>query len=100
MVKWGNFAITHVRYNENDTRIIQVRRRTYDKGYLKNPEIKNRADVIDSINKNYSYVTARYVNEKWTIGDTVIAYSLDGEYFIRTDGNKTKSDNLGELPKF
>lgn len=35
---------------------------------------------------------------KWA--DTVIAYALGGEYFIRTDGNKTKADNLGELPEF
>jgi hypothetical protein len=100
MTQWGNFAITHVRYNENHTRIVQVRRRTYENGHLINPEIKTRAVIVDSINKNYSYVTSKYVNDKWMLGDTVIAYPLGGEYFIRTDGNKTTADNLGELPEF
>ena len=100
MTKWADFAITHVRYNEDHTRILQVKRRTDNGEQLINPETKTRSFIVDSINKNYSYVTARYVNEKWKKGDTVIAYALDGEYFIRTDGNKTKADNLGELPEF
>ena len=39
-------------------------------------------------------------DDEWSKGDRVIRYNLDGEYFIRTDGNKKKSDNLGKLPKF
>ena len=100
MTKWADFAITDVRYNEDNTRIVQVRRRTDNGEQLVNPEIKTRSVIVDSINKNYSYVTARHVNEKWKKGDTVIVYALGGEYFIRTDGNKTKADNLGELPEF
>ncbi len=101
MTKWGNFAITHVRYNEDNTRIVDVKRRTYKEGKLIDPEIKTRSVIVDSIlNKRYSYVTTQYVNDQWNLGDDVIAYELDGEYFIRTDGNKTKSDNLGELPTF
>ena len=100
MMKWADFVITDVRYNEDNTRIVQVKRRTDNGDKLVNPEIKIRAVVVDSINKGYSYVTGRYVNNQWKRGDDVIAYALGGEYFIRTDGNKTKSDNLGELPTF
>lgn len=101
MTKWGNFAITHVSYNEDNSRIVKVKRRIYKDGKLVDSAIKTRSVIVDAIiNKKYSYVTARLVGGTWNLGDDVIAYELDGEYFIRTDGNKTKLDNLGELPNF
>ena len=100
MTKWADFVITHVSYDEDNMRIVKVKRRTDNGKELIDPEIKNRSVIVDSINKRYTYITARYVNGEWQRGDTIIAYFLDGEYFIRTDGNETKSDNLGELPTF
>lgn len=100
LAKWADFVITHVQYNSDNSRIVQVKRRTDNGEKLIKPEIKNRSVIVDSIHKGYSYVTGRYVNDEWNKGDRVIAYLLDGEHFIRTDGNKTKSDNLGELPEF
>ncbi len=97
---WADFVITRVSYNENNMRIVKVECKTDNGKELINREIKNRSVIVDSINEGHTYITARFVNGKWKRGDTIIAYFLDGEYFIRTDGNETKSDNLGELPTF
>jgi hypothetical protein len=34
------------------------------------------------------------------MGEDVRGVVIDGESFLRTDANKIKADNLGELPEF
>lgn len=100
MTKWADYAITAVQYNDDHTRIMIVKRRMDLGEKLSEPDIKTRTEVVDSIKSGSSYVTAYYRNNQWQKGDNVIAYEIDGEYFIRTDGNRKKEDNLGELPEF
>ncbi|PIY89580.1 MAG: DUF3892 domain-containing protein [Nitrosopumilales archaeon CG_4_10_14_0_8_um_filter_34_8] len=100
MVKWANFVITHVRYNQTETRIIKIKRRSDLGDKLGSPVERTRGQIVTAIGNGYTYVTATYADNKWSKGDRVIRYNLEGEYFIRTDGNKKKSDNLGRLPKF
>lgn len=99
MKKWAYFIITHVRYNSSRTRIIKVIRRKDLGDKLGNPIERTRGQIVTAIGKGYTYATATY-DDGWIKGDRVIRYYLDDEYFIRTDGNKKKSDNLGKLPKF
>jgi len=99
MAKWASFVITHVRYNQAGTRIIKVKRRPDLGSKLGSSVERTRGQIVTAIGKGYRYVTATY-NDGWIKGDRVIRYVLDDEYFIRTDGNKKKSDNLGKLPKF
>ncbi len=100
MAKWADFVITRVRYNKSETRIIKVIRRIDQVDKLGNPLERTRSQIVTAIGKGYSYVTATHKNDGWYKGDRVIRYTLDGEYFIRTDGNKKKSDNLGKLQRF
>lgn len=100
MAKWADYAITHVSYNDEHTRIMIVKRRKDLGEKLGDSEIVTRSDIVNSINNGYSYVTVYYKNNEWKKGDDVIAYDIDGTYFIRTDGNRKKEDNLGELPEF
>jgi len=100
MAKWADYAITHVNYDNNHTRIMIIKRRIDLGEKLGKSDIKTRTEIVNSIKSGSSYVTANNKNNKWQKGDDVIAYQIDGEYFIRTDGNKVKEDNLGELPEF
>lgn len=100
MAKWADYVITHVKYNDDHSRISIVKRRADLGGNLGEPSIKTRTEIVNSINNGNSHVTAYYKNDKWQKGDDVIAYELDGTYFIRTDGNRKKEDNLGDLPEF
>jgi len=100
MARWATFAITKVRYNKAGTRILQVVRRRDLGDRLGKPVIRTRQQIVIAIRKRYTYVTTYKEKDGWVRGDKVIRYLLDGEYFIRTDGNKKKSDNLGKLPRF
>ena len=100
MVKWADFIITRVRYNSSKTRIIKVIRRKDLGNTLGIPVVRTRGQIVTAIGKGLSYVTGFEESGEWVKGDKVIRYRLDGEYFIRTDGNKKKADNLGKLPKF
>jgi len=100
MAKWADYVITAVQYNVDHTRIIQVKRREDLGDKFGDSYIKSRLDIVNNINSGNSYVTAYWKNDNWKKGDDVIAYDIDGTYFIRTDGNRKKEDNLGELPEF
>ena len=101
MAKWADYAITHVRYDNDHSRISLVKRRPDLGNDLGDKSIKTRDNIISSINNGKSHITV-YKNKdnRWEKGDDVIVYKLDGTYFIRTDGNKKKEDNLGNLPEF
>ncbi|MEG2734517.1 MAG: DUF3892 domain-containing protein [Hafnia sp.] len=54
-------------------------------------------ELISTVNIEFRTVIWDAVNKKWNIGAKVEVMT-DG--YITTDPNKTKSDNLGNLPKF
>lgn len=101
MAKWADYLISKVCYNEKHTSIIEVKQHE-DKGEkVGSSTAVSKSDVVGNIRNNKSYCTITKIqNGNWDQGDNVIAYQMDGEWFIRTDGNKTKEDNLGELPEF
>ncbi len=92
--------ISGVQYNNEHTRIIQVKQHVDTGNGVGNPITVGRLAVVSNLKSGTTYVTIRKDGNSWKKGDNVIAYLLDGEYFIRTDGNKIKADNLGELPEF
>ncbi|MDE0401162.1 MAG: DUF3892 domain-containing protein [Candidatus Poribacteria bacterium] len=101
MTKWADYAIVTVRYDADHSRIIRVKRRTDTGDKLENEINKTRTEIVDSIRSGKTYVTARKeAKSKWVKGDAVKIIKLGDTDFIRTDGNETKKDNLGELPEF
>jgi len=57
--------------------------------------------VISKIKQGKKYMTIfRTKDGKWKRGEEVHILTIDGEEFIRTDANKIKADNLGNLPEF
>ena len=100
MEKWADFIISRVRYDDDHSRIIECEVFP-DFGEGLGAKTHHSRTTIASNLENNHYLTV-YKNEKGNFikGDNVIRYLLDGEYFIRTDGNKLKKDNLGKLPEY
>lgn len=98
---WRDYAITHVRYDDDETRIVEVRRWKVEE-QLTNRETVSRKKVVRDIDyRGVEYNTAIQTDEgTWTPGDDVHVYEIDGEKFIRTEPSDTPEDNLGGLPTF
>ena len=101
MEKWADYVIVGVRYDADHSQIDSVRRCPDLGDKLGKANIVTRAEIVASIRSGATHVTA-YRNDDdpdtWRKGDVVgIIAETD---FIRTDGDKTKEDNLGKLPKF
>lgn len=101
MAKWADYLISAVQYNNEHTRIIQVKQHLDEGNTVGSSNIVARLTIVSNLKSGKNYCTIyKNKNSNWDKGDNVIPYLVDGEYFIRTDGNKIKADNLGELPEF
>lgn len=92
--------ISHKRMNADNTRVIKVlAMKANDK--LSGAMDTDRQYVVQSIEQGNKWYTCKSTGDKrWTREAEIHVLEVDGEKFIRTDGNKEKSDNLGELPDF
>ena len=98
-----DYVITTVRYDNEDTRIKQVKRAEYDPEENKfgSRSEKSRQSVVSSIESGNEYYTVPPDGDGgYTWGDKVDVMQVNGEKFIRTDGNKVEGDNLENLPAF
>lgn len=102
MSGWGDYAITAVRYNNDETRIDQVKRREVEPEALTSAEKVDRSTVVADIEAGNEYTTAIWNedSENWSLGDEIHVLEVNGGKFIRTDQNETEEDNLGDLPTF
>ena len=100
MNKWADYVIVGIRYNDDHSRIVAVKRRP-DQGEKLGGEVRvGKKDIIDGISAGHTHITAYWSNGSWSRGEDVRVIRVDGTDFIRTDRNRTKVDNLGELPEF
>ncbi len=96
MEKWADYLITGASYDEN--RLLRKIRRRRDTGSGLGPdETVDRLTLASDIKNKVSHVTAYDGGSSWRRGDAVRAYKLGGNYYIRTDGNRIRLDNLGEV---
>jgi hypothetical protein len=95
------YWVTNV--NMRDTRIEQAKALMVTVERLSNPVRYSREEVVKSIDKDDKWYTC-LLKEKlgarniWERGAEIHVVEVDDEKFIRTDGNKMKAENLGELP--
>lgn len=73
--------------------------RKYLGGKLDTPGIWNRSDVLDYIDKGYTFTTTIFKDKLWRIGAKVEPITYKDSRYLRTDGNSKPEDNLGNLPK-
>ncbi|MFD1570843.1 DUF3892 domain-containing protein [Halorubrum laminariae] len=98
-----DYVITKVSYDNDHSRITHVKRAEYDNSENKfgSRTEKSRQVVVESIESGFEYYTVPPDGDGgYTWGDSVEVIPIDGEKFIRTDGNKVEEDNLGELPEY
>ncbi len=100
MDKWADYVIVAVQYDTNQSQIVKVKRCPDLGNELGKANVETREDVMESMGWGKTHVTAYSKDGMWTRGDNVGIVNIGGVNFIRTDGNETKADNLGELPEF
>ena len=91
--------ISNVRHAPGRSRITHVKAWPNHGTTIGTPVSTSRSAVIDAIAAGMTFVTMFGSGGKWKYGEDVRVV-VDGERFIRTDANRTKADNLGELPEF
>ncbi|MGG4011049.1 DUF3892 domain-containing protein [Bacillus smithii] len=100
--KWADYLISAVRYEDKNKKerikVLKVHTDNGDKVGAGTDWL--REDVISSIEEGYTYCTIYQKDGKWNKGAKVEIVIVDGSKYLRTDANKIKRDNLGELPEF
>lgn len=101
MAKWADYLVSAVRYNHQETHIDMVRSHE-DKGDSVGAAVDTpRSTVVSRLASGSTFATiTKSTDGKWQRGEDVRAITIDGEKYIRTDANRVKKDNLGELPRF
>lgn len=102
MAKWADFEISKVRYDSAESHIVAVMCHEDSGGDSIATGVETtRATIVSRIGSGKTVVTTRLNSEgKYMRGEDVRVVVIDGEKYIRTDANNTKSDNLGTLPRF
>jgi hypothetical protein len=101
MDKWADYGISRVHYDSDPRRIVEIMRKQETETGFNPEERRSRQQVIQDIKSGISYVTLRKGPDGWWKGSLVeIVRQADGEEFIRSEGNATDRDNLGELPRY
>jgi hypothetical protein len=107
MEKWADYFITDVKYDHDHVSIEKVAMRKDLGNKIGEECIKGKEDILNGIAEKKTYITAiRKKNEgleereNWKKGAEVKKIEIDGVEYIKTEANKTKEDNLGDLPEF
>lgn len=100
MVKWADYCISAVRYNSKGTHIESAQVRKDNGDTIGDPKSWTRSQVIDALDKGYSFVTITKNGNTWNRGADVHKVIVNNKKYIRTDKNQSASDNLGNLPRF
>jgi hypothetical protein len=94
------YFITEVIYRENHITMVKYRL-DKDTTYGSEVSLLSREEVVNSVKQGNIFQTF-YIDETGvgTRGDIVEIIKVNGIDFIKTLGNDTEGDNLGELPTF
>ncbi len=98
--KWADFCITAVRYDARHEHIVAVRARADNGSTLEAEKEYTRQTVAEAIDRGTTYITVYEKAGQWTHGARVEVIVVERVKYLRTDSNRTKFDNLGELPEF
>jgi len=98
MVKWADYLISEVSYRPNHLIKIAKRHKDSESG-ISQGQFIDRLTIASDIKKGYSYMTVYEGLSSWKKGNKINTFRINGEPFIRVDGNKVSLDNLGDLPE-
>jgi hypothetical protein len=98
--KWADYLISAVRYDAAAAHIEEVQVRLDEGEKVGGPSTWSRSKVIERLEAGYTVVTIFRSDGSWQRGAEVRVIRIDDEKFIRTDADRTKEDNLEDLPSF
>lgn len=100
-MKWADFCITRVKYGRDRTAIVELEAMPDLGDSLGAPRRFSRQAAVEAIMlKGTTFVTAPLKAGKRVRGADVSVVEIRREYFLRTDQNAIRSDNLGQLPEY
>ena len=96
MDKWADYLISEVSYDANHLISVAIRHKDTNKGITKGIPV-DRLTISSDIKNGISYITIYSGKNSWKKGHQIRTFSIDGEPFLRIDGNKVELDSLGDL---
>jgi len=97
MAKWADYLISQVLYDQNH--IITKANQHRDIGNeMGDGEIVDRDVIAGNLGHGVKYMTVYGGLDKIRMGKNVRYFRAYEGHYIRTDGNKVMSDNLGNIP--
>lgn len=97
--KWSDQCISSVRFNQSRTHIDAVRVHPDLGDSLGTGVIWSRQQVITNLELGLTFTTVVFRDGKWSRGADVNIVYVGSEKYLRTDSNKSRADNLGNLPE-
>lgn len=101
MSKWADYLISAVKYNDAETHIIKVRVHADNDATVGGGFEMTRTDVIARIDNGVTFATIYKKDDgNWRYGASIATITIDGNRYIKTRADGTRSDNLENLPRF
>jgi len=97
MVKWADYLISQVSYDQNHI-IIKAKQHRDIGNEMGDGEIVDRDIIAGNLGHGVKYMTVYGDVNKIRMGKNVRYFRAYEDHYIRTDGNKVMSDNLGDIP--
>ena len=98
MAKWADYLISQVSYDQNHI-ITKVKQHRDIGNKMGDGEIVDRDIIAGNLGHGAKYMTVYGDLNKIRMGKNVRYFRAYEHHYIRTDGNKVMSDNLGDIPR-
>jgi hypothetical protein len=103
MIDAVDFFISAVRYEPTQQLISYVAAGVpplMSNETLMDAKVYERKELIRLVRDGKRFVVVRREGNQWRMGERVHAYEIDGEWYLRTDGQLTPGDNLGQIAEY
>jgi len=97
MAKWADYLISQVSYDQNHI-ITKVKQHRDIGNEMGDGEIVDRDVIAGNLGHGVKYMTVYGGLDKIRMGKNVRYFRAYEDHYIRIDGNKVMSDNLGDIP--
>ena len=98
MTKWADYLISEVSYDLDHLISVAIRHQDTEKGITEGKPV-DRLTIASDIKNGLFYITIYSGKDSWKKGNKINSFSIDGNPYLRIDGNKVKLDYLGDLPE-
>lgn len=98
MGMWADYLISAVSYDGDRLIRSAVRHEDAGDGVGAGEEV-DRMTISSEIRKGRRYCTVYSGVDTWRRGSDVRSFTVGGQPYLRTDSNRVRMDNLGDLPE-